>query len=163
MEAKFLVELSEYQVATIIDALDLFTRVGTGQLTEVALVRRLWSVASSEESVNYDRSADINTLVNCLEHASSIANVKRLSITSVELHERFKVAFDIQQVVRQRLAFHRRPEGGIQVYFDDPLKIGKEQLCKCSVQFKSDNSGDAGLQGKPVVGSLGNSSSRQEF
>ena len=42
-----------------------------------------------------------------------------------------RIAWDLYQVVRHRLAWDEHPEGGIQVYFDEPHKQAKsEELAK---------------------------------
>ena len=44
------------------------------------------------------------------------------------INDSFRVAWDLQQVIRYRLAWDRNPEGGIQVIFDEPLKSSQEPL-----------------------------------
>ena len=40
----------------------------------------------------------------------------------------FRIAWDIQQVIRHRIAWDRNPKGNITVDFDSPLKTSDEQL-----------------------------------
>jgi len=47
---------------------------------------------------------------------------------SEKIHDVFRIAWDLQQVIRHRLAWDRNPKGGIQVSFDDPLKSSREPL-----------------------------------
>jgi hypothetical protein len=42
-------------------------------------------------------------------------------IRSDKIPDSARVAFDLYQVIRHRLAWDRKPEGGFQVYFDQPL------------------------------------------
>ena len=111
--------LSEEQAQIVIRALDCFSRIGIGQFENILEV--------------YDQGAlQQGTLAR-----SFVDRVKQEAghppNGSHGIHHRavsddFRAAYDIQQVLRNRVAFQRHPEGGITVDFDQPRQISKLPL-----------------------------------
>lgn len=112
--------LTEKQAQVIINALDLYSRIGMGQLEEIAHILR------SSPNANPDKILAVEALAreaaDCwMGHVGGYNG-----ISSDKVHDVFRIAWDLQQVIRYRLAWDRHPEGGIQVVFDEPLKSSKE-------------------------------------
>lgn len=133
-DQKYTLHLMEKQARVIIDALDLFARIGMGQLKEVAYVLRQNPLPSSDP----DLEARTNLLSDIRDKLDVLARYWMngpgyYGITSKSISDRFKIAWDIQQVIRHRLAWDRKPAGGITVDFDDPMKTSEEALPKIEV------------------------------
>ncbi len=126
---KYALELSEKQCAVLINALDLYQRIGMGQIDEI---RRVAVPAPGYGTYGMDHNV-VDTLINLLkqellgwEHIGTSH-----SILSNDIPDDFRVAWDIQQVVRHRLAHDGLKPGeklGIYVYFDTPRRYSKEEL-----------------------------------
>lgn len=118
-------EMTERQAQIIINALELYSRIGMGQLQEVAYVLRSNSVPGF---INFNALDKVESLTR--EASSYWMNFSGgyHGISSNKINDSFRVAWDLQQVIRYRLAWDRNPEGGIQVHFDEPYKTSKEDL-----------------------------------
>jgi hypothetical protein len=110
--------LTQQQAKAIIAALDLYSRIGQGQLQEIAQVIR------KNEGIPTER---IDAVASIAREAASTLMIN-FGIFSDKLNDIFRVAWDLQQVIRNRLAWDNKPTGGIQVDFDDPLRSSQEQL-----------------------------------
>jgi hypothetical protein len=125
-EQKYVLHLTEKQAQVIVNALDLYSRIGMGQLKEVAHILRLNPNSS-------DNTSDIlNDIYNELIDLSKlwIGGSGYYGIFSDKISDVFRTAWDIQQVIRHRLAWDRNPEGGIFVNFDKPINTSKEEFPK---------------------------------
>jgi hypothetical protein len=118
----YTLNLNERQAQVVAAALDLYARIGIGQFEEVLQV--------------YDPGAklDIKTrgrigsgLRIAKEEAGNPANGSH-SIVNPVVEDQFRVAYDVRQVIRHKLALDRKPEGGMGVDFDTPHQTGKEPL-----------------------------------
>ena len=124
--AKYNLTLNEKQAEILVAALDHYSRIGIGQFEDVLNV--------------YDRNFKLNYEVReQLRHALDKTKITAghppngsYGIHNPEVRDEFRTAFDIQQVVRHRIAWDRNPEGGNQVNFDTPRQIGPEPLAKMS-------------------------------
>ena len=117
--------ITEKQARLIVDALDLYSRIGMGQLQEVAFVLRS---NSFEDTIDF---GILDKVTELLRKASSYwmnGSGGYHGIYSDKINDNFRVAWDLQQVIRYRLAWDRNPEGGIQVHFDEPMKTSLEEL-----------------------------------
>lgn len=122
---KYQIELDEEQAGIVQRALDLYMRVGLGQVeyplcnvitratfdvpTDQFVDAREELAVVSEKLTGYDRNAS-------------------RSIGSPELPNEFKRACDIHDVIRHRIAWDRNPEGGIGVSFHEPIHWGQGDL-----------------------------------
>lgn len=106
----------------VIDALDLYSRLGLGQLGELASLARFGlltdakgekpsftAIEEAEQHLDYAKRA----LFGYAPNASH-------GIHSPKVAERFRTAWGVQKALRHRLAWDRHPEGGMQVTFDEP-------------------------------------------
>lgn len=114
--------LTERQAQVITDALDLYARIGSGQLEEISHILRLNPGPAHEKIEAVSRLT--REAASCwMGHAGG-----HHGISSDKIHDCFRIAYDLQQVIRYRLAWDRHPEGGIQVHFDEPMKYSQEPL-----------------------------------
>lgn len=108
----------------VVDALDLYSRVGLGQFDEITSLARFGLLKNAKgESPSDDdiEEAEVHlkqakrTLFGFEPSASH-------GIFSPKLNSRFKDAWTVLKAVRHRLAWDRNPEGGIQVSYDEPMR-----------------------------------------
>lgn len=117
-EVKYRLTLSEDQLRIVREALDLYVRIGLGQFKEVAYV---YDYGCARDV------ADMDKLREALEGASRTQGFGAggsYGIHSQHIHDVFRQAYDIKQVVRNRMAWERSPSGGYGVDFDTPRQIG---------------------------------------
>lgn len=112
------------QAQILKDALDLYSRVGMGQMEEMLFVA-VRSVRSFKiDVVKYIKAQEdlkrVRTTLMGRPHTYK-------PILSYDVDDRFRVAYDLLQVIRHRLAWDQNPEGGITVNFDQPWKTSSEE------------------------------------
>lgn len=126
----YTLKLTETQCRVVQAALDLYYRIGMGQLQEVARV--------AEPAPNHDWQKDDR----CHRVMSAVRVLKNellgwpnpgtnYGIMAKELPDDFRVACDIHDVIRQRLALDGLKPGGkpgFGVAFDPVRQKGKEPL-----------------------------------
>lgn len=131
-ENNYEIHLSEKAIYIIIQALDLYSRVGMGQLETVKDV--LLKSEKSRENILKNRDAIERLLDLVKEMAMELSPSSYQSIMSPEISDDFRTAYDMIQVLRNRLAWDREPKGGFTVDFDPlfqtspdpPVKIKKK-------------------------------------
>jgi hypothetical protein len=118
----FKLTLNEKQAHVVRAALDLYARVGIGQFEEVLQVYDP-AAKMDIELRNHIRAG----LVLAKAEAGHPANGS-YGIVNPLVDDDFRVAYDVQQVIRHTLARDRKPEGGNTVDFDKPHATGTEPL-----------------------------------
>ena len=117
MTMKYAVELTETQMRVVQHALDMYFRVGMGQLREVLehLVPKQsdhneWLARRdlTEERIRLARRAAMPELDDNASYG----------IYSEEIDKSNRIAADVHDVIRYRLAWDKNPEGGFAVSFD---------------------------------------------
>jgi hypothetical protein len=106
--------LSADQASALSTACDVYSRVQAGQLAELAQGMRGRSVEAYHRTVDALRQASAD--------ASGLRVPAYHSIGSAALRDTARIAYDLHQVVRHRLAWDRNPSGGFQVTFDPPMR-----------------------------------------
>lgn len=109
-------EINEEYINLLISILDFYSRIVIGQFAEI-----LYSCIFGWDSsivLNIKREK-IQKILNSIKHKLSIGS---FGIYSKEVSEEAKIAYDIQQVIRYRLAWDNNPKGGITVNFDEPMR-----------------------------------------
>jgi hypothetical protein len=121
----------------VVDALDLYSRVGLGQLDEISSLARFGLLtnadgnAPSEDALD-DAEAYLKQAKRSLFGFESNASH---GIFSPKVNERFRTAWGVLKAIRHRLAWDRTPAGGIQVSFDEPMR--EEQALGVKVSSKA--------------------------
>lgn len=121
-EYPYQIFLTEKQAQVLVDALDLYSRIGAGQLEEIAHILRI------NPGIQHDKVVAVEDLAKEAADCWMGRAGGHYGIFSEKIHDVFRIAWDLQQVIRYRLAWDRNPNGGIQVNFDDPMQSSKEPL-----------------------------------
>lgn len=110
-------EKEMYNIKSITDS---YSRLGLGQVNNV--IRDVFSQVGN---------VDVSDFLAVVEPFEKINSKMEgfVSINNKELNNEYKVSYDLHQVIRNHLSWKRNPEGGNEVDFDKPKKIGKEPLC----------------------------------
>lgn len=119
---KYTLTLNENQMLLVRDALDLYSRIGIGQFEII-----------SEVYAPFERDELMRNGLNVAKKACGHPPNGSYSINNPTVNDRFRQAFDICQVVRNKVAWSRNPEGGIYVQFDTPRQLGEEPLPTCEI------------------------------
>ena len=131
-EAKVASQLTTYtlhlntaQAATISKACEVLARLGIGQFRDALECLPLKEFAPNGWHEDMEGIAHILKKHTTIMHGVGAYH----SIGSHKTDERSKIAWDVYQVVRHRLAWDANPEGDrMSVMFDQPMKTSKEPL-----------------------------------
>lgn len=115
--------ITEEQARVLVNACDFFSRIGIGQLDRVLDEFRFSKDVSPEK---------LDEARKFIDHAKFLLtgfppNASH-GIRSPQVKDIYRVAYDLQQVIRHRLAWDAKPEGGIGVHFDEPWRSSNEPL-----------------------------------
>jgi len=122
MSYKVTLELSEDQARIVQSALDLYTRLGLGQIEAI------------DRFLNWETRNEWEGLLNEVKTAGTgFPPNASMGIGHADLAERFKIAYETQCVLRNAQAWHENPEGGNTVDFYEPLKLSKHPLAQCNI------------------------------
>ena len=145
------IEISDEQAYVIVEALDLFSRILIGQAEEVGGVMNKYNVNMLDSEVvgaegkqytqhkpnkkAYDAHHDFSDAIRSLKHnLLGIHSNGSYGIHSEAVHDNARVAYDIQQVLRNYLAWKNHKEssfgGTMGVSFDKPYQTSKLELPK---------------------------------
>lgn len=116
--------LNEHQAYVIKEALDLFSRIHMGQLDTVADVFVAYAQERGFDTLSFLR----DELDNLSPIWTGLHKHAYHGIHSPKISDKARVAWDLQQVIRHRLAWDREPKGGIYVDFDTPMRSSAEPL-----------------------------------
>lgn len=123
---RYALTITEEQAKTLVNAIDLYQRIGMGQLDEVKFI----AVPSPGHKLNFvELDQTIAILKMQLLGWPNIGTSH--SIMSNVLPDKFRVAWDIQQVIRYRIEHDGLKPGekpGCYVPFDKPRQTSKEPL-----------------------------------
>ena len=128
VDRPYQLSLTERQAQVLTEALDLFSRIGMGQLEEIAYVLRSYTKPSESSSLLSSRLDELKRLAREASNVWMGSPFGCRGISSEEIGDAFRVAWDLHQVIRYRLAWDRNPNGGLQVSFDTPMKYSQEPL-----------------------------------
>lgn len=129
---KYLLEIDKEHAKVIIEALDVFSRIHMGQL-EVVAEQHVHSFDNAEDFI------ELRKTINLLKSDLGLHPNAHWGIRSPRVIESAKVAFDIQQIIRHRLAWDRCPEGGHGVDFQELFKCSKSESLPKIYGEKHDN------------------------
>ena len=110
--------LTEEQADILLMALDTYNRLMMGQFNAVSdlFPARDFDRGKAAAALQAARQAVMPELDPRGYHG----------IESREIPDRARIAFDVEQVLRHALSWHRHPEGGITVNFDKPYWTSPE-------------------------------------
>lgn len=139
---ELLLQLSDGEITTCINALDFYSRIFIGQYDKIDGTLG-WSVRNMPQ-FSQDRATReflygaIRSRIfkgTFLERETFAAS---FGIWSEETDDRAMVAYDIQQIMRNKAAWTRNPEGGFGVDFDRPLIHSSQPEVACSCRKDGD-------------------------
>lgn len=125
-------DFNDKEMYNLRNVTDLYPKLGQGQ------IRVLRDVYSNIKNVNI---GGFVSLTNVFDKANKIIT----EIPIKKTKEEYKIVNDIHQVIRNYLAWKRKPEGGSHPDFDKPIKYSKEPLPylvteQQEIEFKSKRS-----------------------
>jgi hypothetical protein len=118
---RYTIECSEHQARVIVDALDLYSRIGCGQLEEIP---RMWDHFYCQSP-----GIDLSAMRERIKQAKACIGVPpdgHNGIFGRGVNDIFRDAYDIQQAVRNRIAVTKDPDGC--TTWHSILKSGEEPL-----------------------------------
>ncbi len=126
---RFVLNLSESQAQVLVAALDFYSRIGIGSLHEVE------GLISREAHCRKDACHDAvrNALDFVKRELYGLEANAGFGIFHKDVPDKFKVAWDLQQVIRHKIAWTANPAGGFGVNYHEPMKSGSEQLATMDV------------------------------
>ena len=113
-ERKYNLTVTEEQAGVLADALDLFARIGIGQFEEIL------QVYDPAAKLPLEVREGIRALLDATKEVAGHPRSGSYGIHNSKVPDRFRVAYDMKQVVQHRVAWDRNPKGGIQVQYDEP-------------------------------------------
>ena len=118
--------LTEEQAYTLWEALETYNRLMMGQFN---------AVTGLFPARKFDRKAAAAALLEARQTVMPELDPRGYhGIESREVPDRARIAFDVEQVLRHALSWHRHPEGGIGVCYDKPYRTSREPLIRVEIQ-----------------------------
>lgn len=123
-------DMSVAQAEVIIRALDLIGRLHMGQIDEIeAVLRKLYTGKMPFPSGDVKRLCDDIRFYAFPE----LERGCYYGIRSDQVADEARVGYDLIQVLRHAIAWHKKPDGGVKVDFDEPYKTAKHDMATVEV------------------------------
>ncbi len=126
-------QITEAHARTIMRALDFYMRIGLLQFDEmVDVFPHLEKVADARGTFSdrWDLKRAIKSTLNRFLAPEDFGPGTNYSIINPDIPDDIRVAADIHDVIRNRLAWDREPQGGFQRDFDKPSQRSAQPLAK---------------------------------
>jgi hypothetical protein len=124
----YALELNGEQLQVVQRALDLYFRIGMGQITEITA----HLIPPNKDVSEWCKRRDIVDSYLRVARRTAMPELSSdnsyYSIHSIEIDESNRIASDIHDVIRYTLAWERKPEGGFGVSWDEPFKRSNRPL-----------------------------------
>lgn len=127
---RYRLTMSKKQADIIVEALDFYSRMHCGQVSEITRLFRNKVISGKINRSVLDAACKVVKAIAFPEVHLEVD----YGITSPEAPEESKIAYDVLQVIRNVMAWAERPDGGIEVSFDDPLQTSEEDLAEVDVR-----------------------------
>jgi hypothetical protein len=125
----YVLVVNDEQAEVLAKALDLFSRIGCGQIEELlrhpTIQKKLYELIDSDKYLDTKNEAEI--LIGKLKKLLVGFDLNASQSITIA-HEPNRVAYDIFQVLRNRIAWFKRPAGGMEVDFHEPIKWSEQPL-----------------------------------
>lgn len=123
-------DMTVAQAEVIIRALDLIGRLHMGQIDEIeSVLRKLYKGKMPFPGGDIKRLCDDIRFYAFPE----LERGSYYGIRSENVSDEARVGYDLIQVLRHAIAWHKRPEGGVTVDFDEPYQTSKSDMAKIEV------------------------------
>jgi len=120
------IRLNQKQLELIQKSLDLYSRLQCGQLKELS------NNFSSpfQDRLNDNNREEVTDCVNTIKTIiyPELSTSSSFGIFGPQTPDSAKIAYDMIQVIRYKIAWSNNPEGGITINFDSPLKCSSEPM-----------------------------------
>lgn len=128
---KYVLTLSPEQAYVVTRACELFTRLHTGQLN--VLSQELMGFCHKDFCERWDAAEPLLLQLRQLYFPDLVLPGASYGVGN---HQNLDVerAWDMRQVLRNAIAWHEHPEGGMSVDFRPPLSASGETLATCEVK-----------------------------
>ena len=125
-----------------INSLDFYSRMYIGQYDHIdnSLIWKVkdYDLFRKDELTRQRLYEAIKTRVFSETDIPRLGYYASLGIWSEQTHDNAKVAYDMQQVMRYRAAYTRKPEGDITVDFNTPIIEGSQPEIRCECCLEDD-------------------------
>lgn len=119
--------LTERQACILRDALDIYSRIGIGQFDKVV------DTYDRNGMMTPQQREDVEKLFKSAKIVCGHTHNGSFGIHNPLVNDTFRKAFDINQVLRNKIAWSRAPQGGVGVDFYEPHRISEDPLPTCEV------------------------------
>ena len=123
MSKKYKVILNEKQIEILVESLDLYSRLPSGQFDEIFF--KMLGLGKLTNRTEFEKiSKQLKEL-----YFPELSENEFYGIHQDSVSEDARIGFDMIQVLRHKLSWDKEPEGGITVNFHEPMKTStKENL-----------------------------------
>lgn len=134
--------LTDSEIYLCINSLDFYSRMYIGQYDHIDS-SMLWKIKDykqfrKDELTRQKLYEAIKTRVFAETDIPQLGYYASLGIWNERTHDNAKVAYDLQQVMRYRAAYTRKPEGDITVDFNTPIIEGSQPEIRCECCLEDD-------------------------
>ncbi|WCK57101.1 hypothetical protein PP175_28340 (plasmid) [Aneurinibacillus sp. Ricciae_BoGa-3] len=124
-------EMSERQAKIMIEALDLLSRIGTGQVD--AIEQMLFKMGIMPDMQKRNEAEDALKQLKSAYFPALQGNAS-YGIFNEQTPDESKVSWDMIQVARNKIAWHKNPKGGFTVDFNTPMpSTNTEELIRVDI------------------------------
>jgi hypothetical protein len=120
----YLVRMTKSQALLMVVALDLYSRIRAGQVSSIIPYVPSQQCSGQQPPVPVDYQL-VRELVDLLGMAVNGSRGANWGIAAPQISETARTAYDMLQVIRNRIAWDDHPEGGMTVNFDTPMFFSK--------------------------------------
>ena len=136
------IDLKDSEIYLCLNALDFYSRMYIGQYDHIDSIM-IWKSKDTDlfrrdELTRQKLYEAIKTRVFAETDIPRLGYYASLGIWNDKTHDNAKVAYDMQQVMRYRAAYTRKPEGDITVDFDTPIIEGSQPEIRCECRLESE-------------------------
>lgn len=122
-------KISKKQAKVISKALDFYSRIGCGQMSEVlwhpSVAKKMWVKNDKLTENQYNHKVVGQLLDNIKKIIWNYDPNEHGGINMAD--ENDKVSYDLHQVIRHKLAWDKEPKGGMTVDFHKPMQYSEEE------------------------------------
>ena len=121
--SQYQLTLNDEHVQMLLRALDVYSRIGCGQLNRI--LELFLGDPRRRECSSIQREA----LFRFKQQLLPLEGDASYSICSPEVPVDYRLAWDVLQVVRHHVAWEEQPAGGLFVQFDSPMNTSGAPFC----------------------------------
>lgn len=133
---KLTIELSELQLDAVLDALEMYSRIGIGQLEYIAEQSAVIACKEKPMEMNYTNPKWI-TFQKKLNECKALFGWNSSShagIYSANVSADVKRAWIVYKSIKHARAWMRKPDGGWHLDFDEPLRNSTESMPRVKIE-----------------------------